>query len=972
MSTPDARRPYVVGAVKIPYADRDVAHQVITAADDRDFFNVIGADDDPKVGHTLPTGRNVTYRVELTDDEADLFRSASNCRYVELDGVDEAHAAAISTPAASSMRFMRADFARIDQFHGRDVTVAIIDGGVSPAVREALGATLVARQVTAADPPNADGITVAHGCKVAACLIPPGGRYIDAVTTDLDGANTISTAAAAARWCTDQGAKVINYSAGGANPASAWEDSVVYMRDRGVQFFASAGNDNVNSLSYPSAYSTTYANVHSSIAFDENTGAKSTFSSYSSTASGCTPGTDVLGFAPDARPLLWNGTSASSPHMAQLCVRGATGGRFTAAQVGAALKANTRDTGQPAAQQGGGAYSLEAALTALGAFNNLPAPPFRRNLSPNPSLETNTSGYAVAVTRPGVTAPGVTRSSTIPTPFGANYLSTNVTGDGTTSNNHDVQISLPSVAVTAGKPYVFSVHSRIASGAGLNGPSIQWAVLWVNSAGAAVGQSTGVNWSLMDTVWARYHHVAIPPTGAVEARLWLYTYGFSSTSPVSWRLDGFHYEQAAALGPYFDGSTTGAAWEAAANNSTSTVGTAAVTGTDYHPIAAIMPTSDLVEEGAYRFLANNLPGDTRAAGLLDYPRPAGAALSQVNPTKPGIDQSEWHNYALEWGPDGVTGYLDGQQWFQYAGGAVTGSRKDIQAMPKGHLALQLDAFTGSGLTPATMEVDWVRVYSLTPQTGGGGGTPSPVAGTLAERLRLGFGDGLTKVNLGMDFLSGQGPSGKQGTHVDFTLSQLTTSGGFTWPGYADLRDDGAVRLTAYVGAATTPNSTHSRTEFRALASNGVDKEAFSVSSSSRHYVWVKGAIIRAPAGRRRICLAQCHAPTDDLCMIMYEDGTVFSTFGDTGRPGTLATGVTLGSIHQYMIELTGGQIRFYWDNMASPGATQSYTSGSGLYFKFGNYQQSSTATDPVGEMAVVDLYDAEIWHSGMPEPAARH
>jgi hypothetical protein len=288
------------------------------------------------------------------------------------------------------------------------------------------------------------------------------------------------------------------------------------------------------------------------------------------------------------------------------------------------------------------------------------------------------------------------------------------------------------------------------------------------------------------------------------------------------------------------------------------------------------------------------------------------------------------------------------------------------------LALQLDAFTGSGLTPATMEVDWVRVYSLTPQTGGGGGTPTPVAGTLAERLRLGFGDGLTKVNLGVDFLSGQGPSGKQGTHVDFTLSQLTTSGGFTWPGYADLRDDGAVRLTAYVGAATTPNSTHSRTEFRALASNGVDKETFSVSSSSRHYVWVKGAIIRAPAGRRRICLAQCHTPTDDLCMIMYEDGMVFSTFGDTGRPGTLATGVTLGSIHQYMIELTGGQIRFYWDNMASPGATQSYTSGSGLYFKFGNYQQSSTATDPVGEMAIVDLYDAEIWHSGMPEPAARH
>jgi hypothetical protein len=970
MSTPDVRRPYVVGAVKIPYADRDVAHQVITAADDRDFFNVIGADDDPKVGHTLPTGRNVTYRVELTDDEADLFRSASNCRYVELDTVEQVHAGPITTPAASSMRFMRADFGRIDQFHGRDVTVGIIDGGVSPAVRNYLGATLVARKVTATSPVDANGVTIPHGCEVAACIIPPGGRYVDAVTTDVDG-NIASVAAAAARWCTDQGAKVVNYSSGGSSPVSAWEDAIVYMRDRGVQFFASAGNDNVATLDYPSAYCTSYANVHSIIAFDEQTGARSTFSSYSAAASGCAPGTDVLGFTPDGTPKTWNGTSASAPHAAQLCARGATGGRFTAAQVGAALKANCRATGQPAAEQGGGAYSLEAALTALGAFANLPAPAFRRNLSTNPSVETTASGYQIASTGSGVTATTLGRASTIPTPFGVQYLSTNVTGSGSASTTApDIEISCPPVPVTAGQPYVFSTHSRHV----VAGASLQWALRWENSGGTSLGTVTGDKLPLFVTVWARYQFAATAPAGAVRAVLAIRGWGFTDTAARSWRLDGFHHEQTAALGAYFDGSTVGATWEAAANTSTSTVGNAAVTGTDYHPIAGVVPTSDAAEDGAYRFLANNLPGDTRAAGLLDYPRPAGAALSQVNPIKAGVDQSEWHNYALEWGPDGVTGYLDGQQWFQYAGGAVTGGRKDIQAMPKGHLALQLDAFTGAGLTPATMEVDWVRVYSLTPQTGGGGGTPTPtpVAGTLAERLRLGFGDGLTKVNLGMDFLSGQGPSGKQGTHVDFTLSQLTTSGGFTWPGYADLRDDGAVRLTAYVGAATTPNSTHSRTEFRALASNGVDKEAFSVSSSSRHYVWVKGAIIRAPAGRRRICLAQCHTSSDDLCMIMYEDGTVFSTFGDTGRPGTLATGVTLGSIHQYMIELTGGQIRFYWDNMASPGATQSYTSGSGLYFKFGNYQQSSTATDPVGEMAVVDLYDAEIWHSGMPEPAARH
>jgi hypothetical protein len=306
------------------------------------------------------------------------------------------------------------------------------------------------------------------------------------------------------------------------------------------------------------------------------------------------------------------------------------------------------------------------------------------------------------------------------------------------------------------------------------------------------------------------------------------------------------------------------------------------------------------------------------------------------------------------------------------------TRKNIQDMPKGHLTLQLDAFAASGLTPATMEIDWVRVYTLTAQNPGGGTTDPGTGGgtstgTLAQRLRIGSGSGLTKVNLGVDFLSGQGPSGKQGTHVDYTLAALSQS---TLPaefaGYCDLRPDGAVRLTAYVGAATTPNSKKSRCEFRALAQDGVAKQAVTANSSSVHYVWAKGAVIRLPKGRRRMCLAQWHTPDDDLCMIMWEDGTVFSTYGDTGRPGTLATGVTLGTVYQWMIKLEGGQIKYYWNNMTNPGATQSYSGGSGLYAKVGNYQQSDTTYDSVGEMAVLDLYDMEIWSTGYPEPTSRH
>ena len=54
-----------------------------------------------------------------------------------------------------------------------------------------------------------------------------------------------------------------------------------------VLISAAAGNDNLNQIYYPAAYSTTYVNVHSSISFDEATGARSTFSNYATTGSGC-------------------------------------------------------------------------------------------------------------------------------------------------------------------------------------------------------------------------------------------------------------------------------------------------------------------------------------------------------------------------------------------------------------------------------------------------------------------------------------------------------------------------------------------------------------------------------------------------------------------------------------------------------------------------------------------------------------
>jgi hypothetical protein len=125
-----------------------------------------------------------------------------------------------------------------------------------------------------------------------------------------------------------------------------------------------------------------------------------------------------------------------------------------------------------------------------------------------------------------------------------------------------------------------------------------------------------------------------------------------------------------------------------------------------------------------------------------------------------------------------------------------------------------------------------------------------------------------------------------------------------------------------------------------------------------------------------MCIAQCHAVEDDLCMILVDGTNVESTFGDKGRPGRLTSDLRLGQVYQWMIELVreGGQttIKYYWEDMATPKATQKYNGAGQNYFKIGNYQQSDTSYDKTGETAILDLHDMEIWHTGYPAPAARH
>ncbi len=78
------------------------------------------------------------------------------------------------------------------------------------------------------------------------------------------------------------------------------------------------------------------------------------------------------------------------------------------------------------------------------------------------------------------------------------------------------------------------------------------------------------------------------------------------------------------------------------------------------------------------------------------------------------DGTEWHNWAVEWTPDHIVAYLDGQEWFR------TTDREVLPPRPM-NLTIQLDWFpeqedpadTEDGIQESTMEVDWVKQYAYT-------------------------------------------------------------------------------------------------------------------------------------------------------------------------------------------------------------------------------------------------------------------
>ncbi len=110
----------------------------------------------------------------------------------------------------------------------------------------------------------------------------------------------------------------------------------------------------------------------------------------------------------------------------------------------------------------------------------------------------------------------------------------------------------------------------------------------------------------------------------------------------------------------------------------------------YHPVLLLWPQGKWPQGGEVDF-AETTSASSGVSFFLHY----SSSNKQKSADKP-LDLTQWHNYAVEWVDGRITGFIDGQQWFQST---------DRSTLPPGqmHVAIQLDYFPDGGSPKPTQD-----------------------------------------------------------------------------------------------------------------------------------------------------------------------------------------------------------------------------------------------------------------------------
>ncbi len=124
---------------------------------------------------------------------------------------------------------------------------------------------------------------------------------------------------------------------------------------------------------------------------------------------------------------------------------------------------------------------------------------------------------------------------------------------------------------------------------------------------------------------------------------------------------------------------------------------------EYHPVLILWPDAGRV--AANHCQEVDFSESTGNPKVNQFFLHTGCSGQQVY-AKKSIDMTKWHNYAVEWTPTHVTGYIDGVKWFH------TTTATHIPRA-SAHLTIQLDWFPdGTATSTSYLDVDWARAYRM--------------------------------------------------------------------------------------------------------------------------------------------------------------------------------------------------------------------------------------------------------------------
>lgn len=182
---------------------------------------------------------------------------------------------------------------------GDGVIVGVIDGGLSPAVRDRVfaGRIAAAEDFVGLDGPYTD--THPHGSAMAGLAVPPAAQLAVAKVYTPTNFGSSSLLAEAIYWMADTAhADVVNMSIAGYFDQIVLSDAVEYAATEGVLLLASAGNLGNMTIEYPGGY----PDVLCISNYDYRTDAKAPSSSYGSHVFAAAGGMDHYKYAESGNP----------------------------------------------------------------------------------------------------------------------------------------------------------------------------------------------------------------------------------------------------------------------------------------------------------------------------------------------------------------------------------------------------------------------------------------------------------------------------------------------------------------------------------------------------------------------------------------------------------------------------------------------------------------------------------------------